>query len=168
MKHTPLSTAQLRMIQQRNIISKDAMTLLREIKRFQYMETLNWNPRVVFDEVQAPKYNVPPGTRPLTLHRVGDGSEQSDRLFWGYKPPWYKRGPASNARLDAVLKGSPFWKHLLAKRIIVPAEGWYEWTGEKGDKQPWLIPFLDVAKRSVNFRIRSTGCRVDEKQRPTK
>ncbi|SFA84911.1 SOS response associated peptidase (SRAP) [Collimonas sp. OK607] len=24
-------------------------------------------------------------------------------------------------------------------RVIVPAEGWYEWTGEKGHKQPWYI-----------------------------
>src|SRR3546814_6435579 len=60
-------------------------------------------------------------------------------MFWGYKPAWYKRGPASNARLDTVLKGSPFWKPLLSRRILVPAEGWYEWTGDKGDKQPWFI-----------------------------
>ncbi|NMM38338.1 MAG: hypothetical protein HHJ09_12685 [Glaciimonas sp.] len=24
-------------------------------------------------------------------------------------------------------------------RIIVPANGWYEWVGEKGSKQPWYI-----------------------------
>lgn len=105
----------------------------------QYMETLGWNPRRTFDLPEGLRYNVPPGTRPLILHRLGDGSEQADRLFWGYKPPWYKRGPASNARLDTVLKGSPFWNPLLGRRIIMPAEGWFEWTGEKGDKQPWFI-----------------------------
>ena len=105
----------------------------------QYMETLNWNPRVLFDDRDRPRYNVPPGTRPIVLHRLGDGAEHADRLFWGYKPPWYKRGPASNARLDTVLKGSPFWRPLLTRRIIMPCEGWYEWTGEKGDKQPWFI-----------------------------
>lgn len=105
----------------------------------EYEEHFRWNPRATFDLIDEVKYNVPPGTRPVALHRLGDGSEQADRLFWGYKPPWYKRGPASNARLDTVLKGSPFWKPLLSKRIIVPADGWYEWTGEKGDKQPWYI-----------------------------
>lgn len=107
----------------------------------QYMDSIGWNPRVILNDAKAVKYNVPPGTRPLALHRLGDGTEQADRLFWGYKPPWpnYKRGSASNARLDTVLTGSPFWRPLLAKRIIVPAEGWYEWTGEKGDKQPWFI-----------------------------
>lgn len=108
-----------------------------------YQEHLRWNPRTALDVPEGLKHNVPPGTRPIALHRLGDGAEQADRLFWGYKPPWYKRGPASNARLDTVLKGSPFWKPLLPRRIIVPADGWYEWTGEKGDKQPWFISAKD-------------------------
>src|SRR3546814_192 len=81
----------------------------------QYMETLNWDPRALFDDEKRLRYNVPPGTRPVTLHRLGDGAEQAERMFWGYKPAWYKRGPASNARLDTVLKGSPFWKPLLSR-----------------------------------------------------
>src|SRR5690606_31796491 len=44
---------------------------------------------------------------------------------------------------DTVLKGSPFWNPLLTRRIIVPADGWYEWTGEKGAKQPWFIHAKD-------------------------
>lgn len=104
-----------------------------------YAARLNWT--AASDDNDRLRHNVPPGTRPLVLHRLGDGSEQTECLFWGYKPPWpgYKRGPASNARLDTVLKGSRFWKPLLNKRIIVPADGWYEWTGEKGEKQPWYI-----------------------------
>lgn len=104
-----------------------------------YLETLRWNPRAILDVQDGPKYNVPPGTRPIVFHRLGDGAEQADQLFWGYKPPWYERGPASNARLDTILKGSNFWKPLLSHRVIVPADGWFEWTGEKGDKQPWFI-----------------------------
>lgn len=111
----------------------------------EYEEHFRWNPHKTFDLDDGLKYNVPPGTRPIALHRLGDGSEQADRLFWGYKPPWYKRGPASNARLDTVLKGSNFWKPLLTKRVIIPADGWYEWTGEKGDKQPWYISARDEA-----------------------
>lgn len=93
----------------------------------------------------GPRYNVPPGTRPIVLHRLGDGAQQADRLFWGYKPAWFRRSPASNARLDTVLTGSSFWKPLLSRRIIVPADGWYEWTGEAGDKQPWYISARDGA-----------------------
>lgn len=113
--------------------------------REEYEGRFRWNPRTLFTDDDRPRQNVPPGTRPLVLHRLGDGSEQADRLFWGYLPHWpgYKRGPASNARLDTVLKGSPFWRPLLTHRIIVPADGWYEWTGEKGDKQPWYIHARD-------------------------
>lgn len=91
------------------------------------------------------KYNVPPGTRPIVLHQLGDGSDQIDRLFWGYKPKWYKHSPVINARLDTILKKSPMWRGLLSKRVLVPAEGWFEWTGETGDKQPWFIHGKDGA-----------------------
>ena len=105
----------------------------------QYMETLNWNPRTLFDDDKQPRYNVPPGTRPLTLHRLGDGSEQADRMFWGYKPRWYKGKDLANANITTVLGGSGLWKPLLPNRVIVPCDGWYEWSGEKPDKQPWYI-----------------------------
>jgi putative SOS response-associated peptidase YedK len=43
-----------------------------------------------------------------------------------------------NARLDKL--GGSYWSRLVKRgRGIVPAEGWYEWTGEKGHKQPWHI-----------------------------
>ena len=112
--------------------------ITQEQEQIDYFRPGRWVPAKLADDYRRSP-NVPPGTRPLVIHRLGDGTEQADCLFWGYKPPWYKRGPASNARLDTVLKGSPFWKPLLSRRVIVPADGWYEWTGEKGDKQPWYI-----------------------------
>lgn len=109
----------------------------------EYVEIIRWDPNTLGDVLEGPRYNVPPGTRPLVFHRIDDGAEHADRLFWGYKPNWSKRPPVSNARLDTVLRGSGFWKPLLTKRIIVPADGWFEWVGEKGDKQPWFISAKD-------------------------
>lgn len=103
-----------------------------------YGETMRANISTILDPEPGLKYNVPPSTRPLVFHRL-DGADQVDRLYWGYRPSWYKRGLASNARLDTILKQSPFWRPLLTRRVIVPADGWYEWTGDKGDKQPWYI-----------------------------
>lgn len=100
-----------------------------------YNENFHWPITSILDE--GLKYNVPPGTRPIVMHDLG--LDHYARLFWGYRPPWYQRPPVSNARLDTVLKRSPFWKPLLAQRIIVPVDGWFEWTGEKGNKQPWYI-----------------------------
>jgi putative SOS response-associated peptidase YedK len=107
--------------------------------RADYLETMRQNDYTILADGSGPRYNIPPGTKPAVIHRLDGGKWIIDRLFWGYKPPWYKRGPASNARLDTVLKGSPFWKPLLGRRIIVPADGWYEWTGDKGAKLPWFI-----------------------------
>lgn len=63
--------------------------------------------------------------------------------YFGVQANGSKRPPVSNTRLNTVLKGSGFWKPLLTKRIIVPADGWFEWAGENGDKQPWFIRALD-------------------------
>lgn len=108
-----------------------------------YIEAMSWNPHDLGRLADGLKYNVPPGTRPLVMHQLGDGSDQIDRLFWGYKPEWYKRSPVINARLDTILKKSPMWRALLGKRVLVPADGWFEWTGETGDKQPWFIHAKD-------------------------
>jgi putative SOS response-associated peptidase YedK len=89
-----------------------------------------------------PNWNVPPGTAPWLLHRFGGEKNQIDRVHWGYRPSWaIEKGipTAINARIEKAVTGAffrPLWK---SGRAIVPADGWYEWTGEKGRKQPWYI-----------------------------
>lgn len=108
-----------------------------------YFRILRWEPPPGLLRRASP--NIPPGTCPLTLHRLTDGSPQAAVLFWGYRPPWYQRGPASNARLDTVLRGGAFWRPLLTRRVLVPVDGWYEWTGDKGAREPWYISAQDGA-----------------------
>lgn len=86
----------------------------------------------------GPRNNVPPGTEPITLHCLS-GEPTASRMFWGYRPHWFDKSPVINARLDTILKKSPFWRATLKHRIIVPVAGWFEWVGDKGDKQPWFI-----------------------------
>lgn len=85
-------------------------------------------------------YNVPPGSAPMVLHCL-EGDMQLTRWHWQYVPPWATKGKvAANARLDKIMDGARWWAGPLKHgRMIVPADGWYEWTGEKGDKQPWFI-----------------------------
>jgi putative SOS response-associated peptidase YedK len=111
-----------------------------------YVETIRWNPRAVLDAPVGKRFNIPPGTHPAVLHRL-DGIEAMARLHWGYKPVWLKRAPVSNARLDTINDPSKsFWRGPFQHgRLIVPANGWFEWTGEKGDKQPWYIHGADGA-----------------------
>ena len=45
---------------------------------------------------------------------------------------------AINAKVEKLM--GAYWKPLLrAGRGVVCADGWYEWMGPKGNKQPWRI-----------------------------
>lgn len=62
-------------------------------------------------------------------------------IRWEYLSPWAakkKMRPAINARLDKLL--TPYYRRLMKTgRIIVPADGWFEWTGDPNQRQPWYI-----------------------------
>lgn len=69
-----------------------------------------------------------------------------DDLNWGFRSAWAessgKVGIVSNTRVEKILNA--YWKPLLKRgRAIVPAAGWYEWTGQKKQKQPWHIHRAD-------------------------
>ncbi|WP_082584309.1 SOS response-associated peptidase [Noviherbaspirillum sp. Root189] len=91
---------------------------------------------------RGPSWNVAPGTAPWLMHRFGDDGEHIDQVTWGYRPSWAaeKKIPiAINARIEKAATGPYFRSLWKSGRAIVPADGWYEWTGEKGHKQPWYI-----------------------------
>jgi putative SOS response-associated peptidase YedK len=109
-----------------------------------YASAFGWAD-AVFDSESAPTTNAAPGTYRPVLH-LQDGEHRVDDVFWSYRPKWAegKIPIAINARLEKL--GSSYWSRLLKNgRGIVPAEGWYEWTGEKGHKQPWHIHRKDHA-----------------------
>ena len=109
-----------------------------------YANVFGWAD-AVYDSQASPAYNVPPGTYRPVMH-VQDGERRVDDVFWSYRAKWAegKLPIAINARLDKL--ANRYWSRLLKNgRAIVPAEGWYEWTGEKGKKQPWHIHRKDRA-----------------------
>jgi putative SOS response-associated peptidase YedK len=109
-----------------------------------YASAFGWAD-AVFDSESAPTTNAAPGTYRPVLH-MQDGEHRVDDVFWSYRPKWAegKIPIAINARLEKL--GSSYWSRLLKNgRGVVPAEGWYEWTGEKGHKQPWHIHRKDHA-----------------------
>lgn len=91
-----------------------------------------------------PRYVV----RPTNTERVVAVGKSGDREFvpmrWGLVPPWandVKTGlTLFNARSESITEkrtfSVPFTK---GRRCLVPVDGFFEFSGEKGDKQPWYI-----------------------------
>src|SRR5262249_53244979 len=44
-----------------------------------------------------------------------------------------------NARSEEVLVKASFRNAMRWRRCLVPADGFYEWTGEKGKRRPFLL-----------------------------
>ncbi|MEM8592985.1 MAG: SOS response-associated peptidase [Pseudomonadota bacterium] len=87
---------------------------------------------------QAPRRNVAPGQDVLALTDNGWRD-----MRWGLIPQGRKNARGRpvmevmvNARSETVFDKSAFEG---VARCLVPADGWYEWTGEKRKKQPWRI-----------------------------
>jgi len=86
-------------------------------------------------------FNASPGAKHWTFRERQDGTPVVEPIRWHYLSPWAaKKGlpPAINARLDKLL--TPYYRGLMKTgRIIVPADGWFEWTGTKTNREPWYI-----------------------------
>ncbi|MEO1531896.1 MAG: SOS response-associated peptidase [Pseudomonadota bacterium] len=95
----------------------------------------------------APSWNVAP-TQRVAIVVPGGGEEGPRRVLsarWGLVPRWWRKPLAElkastfNARSEEAY-GKPMfrdaWKH---GRCLVPALGYYEWTGKAGAKTPWFV-----------------------------
>ncbi|CAN5363187.1 SOS response-associated peptidase family protein [soil metagenome] len=86
-------------------------------------------------------FNGSPGAAHSIMRQREDGIIAPEKLMWQYLSPWAAKSgkpPAINARLDKLLGG--YYRLLMTRgRIVLPVDGWFEWTGEKGHKQAWFI-----------------------------
>ncbi len=85
----------------------------------------------------------------------GDPVRQLRLMTWGLVPSWASDprtgSRATNARAETVLDKPTFRKAARARRLIVPADGWYEWqvsptaVDAKGAprKQPFFVSRSD-------------------------
>jgi putative SOS response-associated peptidase YedK len=90
-----------------------------------------------------PRYNIAP-TQPVAIVRQDrQGRRELALLRWGLLPPWVKN-PAEfatliNARAETAAEKPSFRGALRHRRCLIPTDGFYEWTGKPGSKQPHLI-----------------------------
>lgn len=94
----------------------------------------------------TPNYNVAPGQSMPVVAVAGDGKRQIEQMRWGLIPSWAKDKAIGykliNARDDSIF-AKPVWRSvILRRRVLIPADGFYEWKGAiepKGRKQPFYI-----------------------------
>ena len=54
--------------------------------------------------------------------------------------PWRKRRYRTiNARCEGIENKPAFREAFKKRRCLIPADGFYDWTGPKGDRQPYRI-----------------------------
>lgn len=94
-----------------------------------------------------PSWNVAPTQKVRIVTGRGPEGEASGRRLetarWGLVPVWAKSrsdgARAINARSETVLEKPTFRSAAVKRRALVPADGYYEWSGEKGSKIPTYL-----------------------------
>lgn len=94
-----------------------------------------------------PRYNIAP-TQPVHIVRRSAASTRELVLVrWGLIPSWVKKlaefSTLINARAETAAEKPSFRTAMRHKRCLVPATGFYEWTGAKGRRRPMLIRPID-------------------------
>ena len=95
------------------------------------------------DLPETPRFNICP-TQPVAAVISDGGARRLVPLRWGFLPQWYKSptdGPLlNNARAESIAEKPAFRAAARARRCLIPASGFYEWTtGAEGERLPWYI-----------------------------
>jgi len=96
-------------------------------------------------EVTA-NFNIAPSQEILAIFN-NQGENSLDKFHWGLVPFWAKDPSIGNrminARAETVGEKPAFKNAFLKRRCLIPADGFYEWKGTKGQKQPMFIILPD-------------------------
>lgn len=87
-------------------------------------------------------YNVGPSQEVLAIIKY-EKENWLEKLHWGLVPFWAKDisigNKLINARAETIASKPSFRNAFKKHRCLIPADGFYEWKGPKGQKQPMLI-----------------------------
>jgi len=95
-----------------------------------------------------PRYNIAPTTTVDVVRLDREGRRELVPMRWSLVLMWWTKAlksvPATfNARAEGLKTKPMFRDAFKRRRCIIPASGFYEWTGGKGDKTPHLFSAAD-------------------------
>jgi putative SOS response-associated peptidase YedK len=132
----------------------------RQIARYNHLMCGRFTQRYTWAEVHAflsvigaplnlqPHYNIAPTDTIDVVRLDREGRRELVRMRWGLVPFFWtkslKEMPATfNARVETVADKPMFRDSFRRRRCIVPASGFYEWTGDKKARVPHLFTAAD-------------------------
>jgi putative SOS response-associated peptidase YedK len=93
-----------------------------------------------------PRTYVSPGS-PIAIIRAEKDARHLALVRWGFVPSWAKEvapgKPLTNARIETLLEKASFKHAVHRRRCLIPADGFYEWSGEIARKQAYHIARAD-------------------------
>ena len=109
-------------------------SLSRELERY-----FNAQP-AAFD--MPASFNVAP-TQEIPVIIQQEDSRHFKKRHWGLVPFWAKEisigSKMINARVETLTSKPAFKAAFKHRRCLIPADGFYEWQGKAGAKQPYFI-----------------------------
>lgn len=98
---------------------------------------VNWAPEVL--EGYRPRYNIAPSNRHWFL-RSDAARRELVPATWGLINHWSKDPSVAfkqiNARAETLAERPAFREAFKKRRCVIPADGFYEWHGPKGARDP--------------------------------
>jgi len=87
-----------------------------------------------------PRYNIAPGQDVAVVIGGEEGTRRLEWQRWGLVPSWAK-DPAIgqrtiNARSETVAEKPAFRSAFRRRRCLVPADGFFEWSGPRSARRP--------------------------------
>lgn len=93
------------------------------------------------------RFNVAPSQMMPVVARDSEGQRRFVGARWGLIPSWVKDSAELAKPINAKMETAavkPMFRHAFRKsRILVPADGFYEWKAEAGGKQPYFVRMRD-------------------------
>jgi putative SOS response-associated peptidase YedK len=95
-----------------------------------------------------PRHNIAP-TQPIPVLILDNGKRHFRLMRWGLVPAWVK-DPHNftlliNARSETLREKPAFKNAIKRRRVLIPADGYYEWQTTDGRKRAFFIHRRDGA-----------------------
>jgi putative SOS response-associated peptidase YedK len=90
-----------------------------------------------------PRFNIAPSQEVVTVRCDSDAQRELSFERWGLVPHWAKDPGIGNrminARSESAATKPAFRDALRSRRCLVPVDGFYEWSGARAERTPYLF-----------------------------